>query len=97
MDEPFSALDYERRLAMENKLLDIWSKSKVTTLCISHDVDEAVYLSDKVIVLSKIPTKVEGEVVVNLPRPRIQSIMETPEFYEIRKEVLRKFRDVMIK
>ena len=97
MDEPFSALDYERRIAMENKLLDIWSKSKVTTLCISHDIDEAVYLSDKVIVLSKIPTRVEGEVIVNLPRPREQNIMETSEFYEIRKEVLRKFHSVMVK
>lgn len=97
MDEPFSALDYERRLAMENKLLDIWSKSKVTTLCISHDIDEAIYLSDKVVVLSKIPTKVSGEVIVDLPRPRKQNIMESNQFHDLRKEVLRIFHDVTVK
>lgn len=97
MDEPFSALDYERRLEMENKLLDIFSKTKVTTLLISHDIDEAVYLSDKIIIFSKMPARVEGEVVVNLPRPRKQDIMETTEFYNIRTEVLRKFYSVIRK
>lgn len=91
MDEPFSALDYETRLSMENKLLDIWSKSKVTTLFISHDVDEAVYLSDKVVVLSRTPTNVVDEIFIRMSRPRNLSMMQSPEFYEIRNRILQSF------
>lgn len=91
MDEPFSALDYETRLSMEDKLLDIWSKTKVTTLFISHDVDEAAYLSDKVIVLSNLPTKVVDEILIKMPRPRTSAMMQTAEFYELRNRILQSF------
>lgn len=91
MDEPFSALDYDTRISMENKLLDIWSKSRVTTLFISHDIDEAIYLSDKVIVLSNIPATVVEEVRVDLRRPRELKIIDSPEFYGIRTKVLQSF------
>ena len=70
MDEPFGALDAQTREAMQTALSDIWLKTKNTILFITHDIREAIYLSDRVLVLSGRPAKVSLELAVDLPRPR---------------------------
>lgn len=91
MDEPFSALDYDTREMMESKIVEIWSKLKVTTLLISHDVEEAILLADKILVVSKPPTRVIEEIEVNLPRPRSGRMFGTQKFDNIRKKVIKSF------
>jgi len=95
MDEPFVALDYVTRISMENKLLDIWQKTKVTTLFVSHDIDEAVYLSDKVVVFNKRPTRIMNEIPIDIPRPREQKIIESKEFLDTKTKILHCFYEVM--
>jgi NitT/TauT family transport system ATP-binding protein len=70
MDEPFSALDVETRALMENDLLDLWELTRPTVVFITHDLQEAVQLADRVLVLSAGPARVIGEYEVDLPRPR---------------------------
>ena len=92
LDEPFSALDFETRLSMEEELLKVWTENRITTICVSHDVDEAVFLADKVVVLSHRPGKVKGIVEVKLKRPRNMATRTSKEFYELRNEVIEFFR-----
>ena len=70
MDEPFGALDAQTREAMQNALSDIWNKTRNTILFITHDIREAIYLSDRVLVMSGRPAKVSFELAIDLPRPR---------------------------
>jgi NitT/TauT family transport system ATP-binding protein len=91
MDEPFSALDYSTTRKMELELLDIWQDKKITTLFISHDVDEAIFLADKVIVLSPCPAKVKKIFEVKLPRPRTLDMLSLPEFTDLRNQILTTF------
>lgn len=88
LDEPFSALDFSTRVGLQQKMLDAWHKTGVTTLFVSHDIDEAVYLADRVIILSKRPSTVAGVVEVNLPRPRRLELFEDARFFTLRNEVL---------
>ena len=91
LDEPFSALDYSTTRAMETELLRIWEQRGCTALCVSHDVDEAVYLADRVVVLSPRPAAVRGFVRINLPRPRTPDMLASEEFFALRSEILRLF------
>lgn len=91
MDEPFSALDYSTRLQMEEQLLKIWSQDRKTTLFVSHDVDEAVFLADKVIVLSKRPARVKKIIEVSLKRPRTSTMRTSKEFFSLRNKVIKEF------
>ena len=71
MDEPFSALDIQTRHLMENQLLDLWSANRKSVLFITHDLEEAISLSDRVLVLSAGPAaRIIGEYPIALPRPR---------------------------
>lgn len=92
MDEPFSALDFQTSLGMMETLSKLWQEEKITTLFISHDIDEAVYLADQVIVLTKNPGKVQKVIPVGLKRPRPLSILTDKKFFEIRANVLDEFR-----
>jgi NitT/TauT family transport system ATP-binding protein len=85
MDEPFSALDVQTRQLMENELLDLWSANRKSVLFITHDLEEAISLSDRVIVLSAGPaTHPIGEFAIDLPRPRdVAEIRMTPRFVEL--------------
>ncbi len=91
MDEPFSALDYSTTRKMELELLDIWQEKKITTLFVSHDIDEAIFLADKVVVLSPRPTSVKKIFEVKLPRPRTLTMMINLEFTELRNSILKTF------
>jgi NitT/TauT family transport system ATP-binding protein len=80
LDEPFASLDAQTREIMQTELLSIWQESRKTVLLITHQIDEAIFLSDRVIVFSARPGSVREEVLVNLPRPRDLKIKRTPEF-----------------
>lgn len=80
LDEPFAALDAQTREIMQTELLSIWRESKKTILLITHQIDEAVFLSDRVIVFRARPGSVREEVRIELPRPRDLELKRTPEF-----------------
>lgn len=88
LDEPFGALDSLTRTEMQTWLQDVWQQYRWTVLMITHDVREAVFLSDRVVVLSARPATVRREVVVDLPRPRELSIVTAPEFAAIERELI---------
>ncbi|MDR0887895.1 MAG: ABC transporter ATP-binding protein [Candidatus Methanoplasma sp.] len=85
MDEPFGALDAQTRNIMQAQLIDILSTTEQTIIFITHSVDEAVYLSDRVVVLTKRPMSIKEIVDIEWPRPRDRS---TPEFVALRKRIL---------
>jgi ABC-type nitrate/sulfonate/bicarbonate transport system ATPase subunit len=94
LDEPFGALDAMTKAMMQEWLLDIWSEFNRTIVFITHDIDEAIYLADRVFVMSARPGSIKREVRVDLPRPRYaQDITTTPEFGRIKHEVLEAIRD----
>lgn len=89
LDEPFSALDYVRTIKMQEMLAGIWQKKRMTTLLISHDIDEAIYLSDRIVVLSGSPAEVRKVIKVDLPRPRTFHVRVSEEFEKLRSTILR--------
>lgn len=84
MDEPFGSLDSQTRSRMQTELLDIWHSEKKTVVFITHDLEEAIYLSDRVIVLTARPSQVWAEMVMPLDRPRTPQLKTTPEFVALR-------------
>jgi NitT/TauT family transport system ATP-binding protein len=87
MDEPFGALDALTRVQLQDQLLATWSQERRTVLFITHDVDEAVYLSDRVVVMGARPGRIIKTVNVDLGRPRTEEMRLSPEFAEIRAEL----------
>ena len=83
MDEPFSALDAQTREIMQTELLRIWDEGRKTVLFVTHQIDEAVYLADRVIVLARRPGRVQEIVPISLARPRPLAVKRTPEFVAI--------------
>jgi ABC-type nitrate/sulfonate/bicarbonate transport system ATPase subunit len=88
LDEPFASLDALSRVVMQEWLLGIREEFRRTMILITHDVDEALFLSNKVYVLSARPASVKDVVQVTLPRPRTHLVMETPEFVKLRAALL---------
>jgi NitT/TauT family transport system ATP-binding protein len=80
MDEPFSALDAQTREIMQTELLRIWEEGRKTVLFVTHQIDEAVFLSDRVLVLGRRPGRIREDVAVALPRPRALAVKRTAEF-----------------
>jgi len=99
MDEPFSALDIQTRQLMENELLDLWSAKKKAVLFITHDLDEAIAMSDRVVVLSAGPaTHPIGEFFIDLPRPRdVAEVRADPRFVELHSQIWGVLRDEVLK
>ncbi len=88
MDEPFGALDAQTRIQLEDTLLEIWTKSPRTVIFVTHDIDEAIYLSDRVIVLGARPSRVMEDVMIDLPRPRNQiTTKEDRRFADYRRSL----------
>ncbi|MGV9778053.1 ABC transporter ATP-binding protein [Streptosporangium sp. NPDC003464] len=87
MDEPFGALDALTRVQLQDRLLDTWSRERRTVLFITHDVDEAVYLANRVIVMAARPGRVHRVIEVDLPYPRTEEIRLSAEFAELRGQV----------
>ena len=82
MDEPFAALDAQTREIMQTELLRIWTQARSTVLFITHQIDEAVYLSDRVLVFGRRPGIVQEDITIELERPRPTSVKRTPKFTE---------------
>jgi NitT/TauT family transport system ATP-binding protein len=99
MDEPFSALDIQTRQLMENELLELWSANRKSVVFITHDLEEAIALSDRVVVLSAGPeTRPIGEYRIDLPRPRdVSEIRLVPRFIEIHAEIWRAMKSEVLK
>jgi NitT/TauT family transport system ATP-binding protein len=99
MDEPFAALDVQTRQLMENELLELWSADRKSVMFITHDLEEAIALSDRVIVLSAGPaTRPIGEFVIDLPRPRdVNEIRMTTRFVELHTDIWRVMKDEVLK
>ena len=99
MDEPFSALDIQTRQLMENELLGLWSAKKKAVLFITHDLDEAIAMSDRVVCLSAGPASHPiGEFAVDLPRPRdVAEVRATPRFVELHQAIWAVLRDEVLK
>ena len=95
MDEPFSALDIQTRQLMENELLELWSADRKSVVFITHDLEEAIALSDRVVVLSAGPeSRPIGEFEIDLPRPRdVAEIRLTPRFVELHRLIWQALRD----
>jgi NitT/TauT family transport system ATP-binding protein len=87
MDEPFAALDCQTRLMLQQELLDLWEQSHKTVVFVTHDVEEAVLLSDRILVLSRQPGHVVAEFSVRFPRPRAAAITMTEDFLFLKKRV----------
>jgi NitT/TauT family transport system ATP-binding protein len=87
MDEPFGALDALTRVKLQEQLLDTWSREKRTVMFITHDVDEAVFLANRVVVMAARPGRIYDVVDVDLPYPRTEDVRLSPEFGELRNRV----------
>jgi ABC-type nitrate/sulfonate/bicarbonate transport system ATPase subunit len=88
LDEPFGALDALTRTRMQHWLLELWARHRRTVLFITHDIDEAILLGDKVLVMTARPGTVKSETVIDLPRPRDPSVVLTPEFIGLKQRLL---------
>jgi len=89
MDEPFSALDIQTRQLMENELLDMWSADRKSVLFVTHDLEEAISLADRVVVLSSGPaTRCVADFAVDIPRPRdVTEIVQSPHYRELHRRI----------
>jgi NitT/TauT family transport system ATP-binding protein len=92
MDEPFSALDYELTLLMRERLQRVLHERQVTTLLVSHDLEEAVYMADKVLLLTRRPTQIADFVDVPLPRPRTADMLVDDQFVALKRRCLDVFQ-----
>ncbi|NLN67419.1 MAG: ABC transporter ATP-binding protein [Alcaligenaceae bacterium] len=99
MDEPFSALDIQTRQLMENEVLEIWMSQRKAVLFITHDLDEAIAMSDRVVILSAGPgTHIIGEFKIDLPRPRdVAEVRSHPRFTELHKAIWDVLREEVLK
>jgi ABC-type nitrate/sulfonate/bicarbonate transport system ATPase subunit len=87
MDEPFGALDALTREQLQRELLQIWARTRVTIIFVTHSVEEAALLADRVLVMSAGPGRIESDITIDLPRPRDVS---SPEFNTVRRELARR-------
>lgn len=88
MDEPFGALDAQTRVMMQENLLDIWDEFGTTVVFVTHDIDEAVFLADRVVVMSASPGRIIADIKVDLPRPREQSLLTHEHFIRLKRQCL---------
>ncbi len=93
MDEPFAALDAQTRDLMQVELLRIWQAARKTVLFVTHQIDEAIYLSDRVLVMTRRPGRSKKIFTIDLPRPRDYEMRVTPEFNDLKLEIWHALRD----
>jgi NitT/TauT family transport system ATP-binding protein len=92
MDEPFGALDHQTRELMQELLLGIWEAERTTVLFVTHDIDEAVFMGSRVVVMSARPGRIKLDRAVELPHPRHWSVKTKPEFAEMKGELMEQVR-----
>jgi len=90
LDEPFGMLDSLTRWDLQEVLMEVWSRTKVTAICVTHDVDEAILLADRVVMMTNGPNARIGKIMkIDLPRPRTRTeLLEHPDYYRYREELL---------
>jgi NitT/TauT family transport system ATP-binding protein len=88
MDEPFGALDAFTRMNLQEDLIKLWQKQKFSTIFVTHDVDEAVYLADRVVIMTASPGEVKKEISIDLSRPRVRT---SSDFCELRNKILEQY------
>jgi ABC-type nitrate/sulfonate/bicarbonate transport system ATPase subunit len=93
LDEPFGALDAQTKLQMQEWLLALWSDFGKTVVFVTHDVEEAIYLSDEIHVMASRPGRVIETLPIDLPRPRSRSVVTTPRFMAMKKYCLELLRE----
>jgi ABC-type nitrate/sulfonate/bicarbonate transport system ATPase subunit len=93
MDEPFASLDFQNRLAMQELLLQLWEQVRSTIFFITHDVEEAIFLGDRVHVMTASPGRIKASIEVPFAKPRAIEVVTTPRFVELKDQVLRLIRD----
>src|SRR5919197_6190679 len=93
MDEPFGSLDAQTRTLMQELLLQLWERHHQTVLFVTHDVEEALLLADRVCVMTARPGQIKKSIEVEIPRPRAIEVTTTPEFNALRREVLGLIRE----
>lgn len=96
MDEPFGALDHQTRELMQELLLGIWEAEKKTVLFVTHDIDEAVFMGSRVVVMSARPGRIKLDRTVALPHPRHYSVKTTPEFMALKAELTEQVRSEVL-
>jgi NitT/TauT family transport system ATP-binding protein len=92
MDEPFNQLDYQTRMNMHIKTLELWQRTGTTVMFVSHDIDEALLLGDRTVLLSKRPAHVVEILTNTLPRPRDHEMLKSTEFFNLRSKALEVFK-----
>jgi NitT/TauT family transport system ATP-binding protein len=97
MDEPFGALDSQTRHMMQESLLEIWSEFGITVLFVTHDIDEAVFLGDRVLVMSASPGRIIADIAVDLPRPRSFEVANDEAFLRLRRQCHEQIREESLK
>jgi NitT/TauT family transport system ATP-binding protein len=93
MDEPFGALDTQTRVVMQEILTNMWQKFRISVLFITHDIEEAIFLSDRIYVMTSRPGRIKAEIKVPLPRPRTAAMTESAEFIKLVHELKRLIRE----
>jgi ABC-type nitrate/sulfonate/bicarbonate transport system ATPase subunit len=97
LDEPFGALDNQTRALMQELLLGIWEADRKTVLFVTHDIDEAIFMANRVAVLSARPGRIKATLAIDLPRPRHYTMKTTPEFSRYKAEITEQIRVESIK
>jgi NitT/TauT family transport system ATP-binding protein len=87
MDEPFGALDAQTRVVMQEILTNMWQRFRLSVLFITHDIDESIFLSDRLYVMTARPGKIKAEIEIPLPRPRVPEMADSAEFLKLRHEL----------
>jgi NitT/TauT family transport system ATP-binding protein len=95
LDEPFNQLDFQTRISIQDKVLDIWERKKTTVVFVSHDIEEAIILGDRTVLLSKRPAKVMEVMNNSLLRPRNHNIVQAPEFFDLKRHALEIFSEAL--
>jgi NitT/TauT family transport system ATP-binding protein/sulfonate transport system ATP-binding protein len=97
LDEPFGALDNQTRALMQEMLLGIWERDQKTVLFVTHDIEEAIFLGSRVIVMSARPGRIKAEINVDLPHPRSYKIKTTTEFVQLKERLVEEIRTEALK
>jgi ABC-type nitrate/sulfonate/bicarbonate transport system ATPase subunit len=92
LDEPFGALDNQTRALMQELLLGIWSQDKKTVLFVTHDIEEAIFIASRVVVMSARPGRIKADIKVDLPYPRHYTLKTTPEFTRLKAQLTEEIR-----
>jgi NitT/TauT family transport system ATP-binding protein len=87
MDEPYGALDVQTRELLQDELLNIWEKQRKTVVFVTHSIEEALYLADRIVVISPRPGRIEQVIQVPFARPRRDEIKSTPQFLDLRRDI----------